>query len=106
MIGAINEFERANLLERQREGIALAKAKGKYKGRKEIKIKDFDVYYSRYMRRELNKSQLARELKISRPTLDKLLKEHETKNKKKSKDNILALSTTSKIVKFHYFLIV
>ena len=82
MIGAINEFERANLLERQREGIALAKAKGKYKGRKEIKIKDFDVYYSRYMRRELNKSQLARELKISRPTLDKLLKEHEAKNKK------------------------
>ena len=82
MIGAINEFERANLLERQREGIALAKAKGKYKGRKEIKIKDFDTYYSRYMRRELNKSQLARELKISRPTLDKLLKEHEAKNKK------------------------
>lgn len=80
MIGAINEFERANLLERQREGIALAKAKGKYKGRKEIKIKDFDVYYSRYMRRELNKSQLARELKISRPTLDKLLKEHEGTN--------------------------
>lgn len=83
MIGAINEFERANLLERQREGIALAKAKGKYKGRKEIKIKDFDVYYSRYMRRELNKSQLARELKISRPTLDKLLKEHEGTNKEK-----------------------
>lgn len=34
MIGAINEFERANLLERQREGIALAKQQGKYKGRK------------------------------------------------------------------------
>ena len=38
MIGAIYEFERSNLLERQREGIALAKAKGKYKGRKKIKI--------------------------------------------------------------------
>ena len=38
MIGAINEFERANLLERQREGIAIAKAKGKYKGRKAIEI--------------------------------------------------------------------
>ena len=36
MIGAINEFERTNLLERQREGIAIAKAKGKYKGRKPI----------------------------------------------------------------------
>lgn len=32
MIGAINEFERMNLLERQREGIALAVQEGKYKG--------------------------------------------------------------------------
>ena len=31
-----NEFERTNLLERQREGIALAKKEGKYKGRKKI----------------------------------------------------------------------
>ena len=37
MIGAIYEFERANLLERQKEGIAIAKREGKYKGRKEIK---------------------------------------------------------------------
>ena len=33
MIGAINEFERQNLKERQAEGIEIAKAKGKYKGR-------------------------------------------------------------------------
>ena len=36
MIGAINEFERANILERQREGIAIAKREGAYKGRKAI----------------------------------------------------------------------
>lgn len=36
MIAAINEFERENILERQREGIALAKQRGAYKGRKEI----------------------------------------------------------------------
>lgn len=36
MIGAIDQFERECLLERQREGIALAKAAGKYKGRKKI----------------------------------------------------------------------
>ena len=29
------------------------------------------------MRRELNKVQLAKELNITRPTLDKLIKEHE-----------------------------
>lgn len=34
MIGAINEFERTNLLERQKEGIAIAKREGKYKGLK------------------------------------------------------------------------
>ena len=77
MIGAINEFERMNLLERQREGIALAVQEGKYKGRKEVRIENFASHYERYMRREVNKAQLAKELNISRPTLDKLIREHE-----------------------------
>ena len=34
MLGAVAEFERSMILERQREGIAIAKAAGKYKGRK------------------------------------------------------------------------
>ena len=33
VMGAVAEFERALLLERQREGIAIAKTKGDYKGR-------------------------------------------------------------------------
>ena len=33
MLGAVAEFERALMLERQREGIAKAKAEGRYKGR-------------------------------------------------------------------------
>lgn len=33
MLGAVAEFERAIMLERQREGIAKAKAEGRYKGR-------------------------------------------------------------------------
>lgn len=77
MISAINDFERENMLERQREGIAIAKAQGKYKGRKEVSITDFDNHYQRYMNREVTKSQLAKELEISRPTLDKLIKGHE-----------------------------
>lgn len=85
MIGAINEFERANLLERQREGIAIAKQEGKYKGRKAIEINDkFKELYNKYLNRELNKSQLAKELEVSRPTLDKLIKEY-TVNKDKFK---------------------
>lgn len=73
MIAAINEFERTNLLERQREGIAIAKRQGKYKGRKEIAVADFSTHYARYMSREVSKSQLAKQLGISRPTLDKLI---------------------------------
>jgi DNA invertase Pin-like site-specific DNA recombinase len=34
MLGGVAEFERDMMLERQREGIARAKAEGKYKGRK------------------------------------------------------------------------
>ena len=33
MLGAVYQFERSILLERQREGIAIAKAAGKFKGR-------------------------------------------------------------------------
>ena len=76
MIGAINEFERTNLLERQREGIAIAKAKGIYKGRKAVSVPDFEKQYKRYMRREVSKAQLARELQVSRPTLDRLIGEY------------------------------
>ena len=84
MIGAINEFERTNLLERQREGIALAKKEGKYKGRKEVNVKDIDKHYDRYMRREVSKSQLAKELNISRPTLDKLFNDYKGNNYQKT----------------------
>lgn len=77
MIGAIAEFERENMLERQREGIAIAKRAGVYKGRKPIRY-DSDVFkaqYERYLNRELNKTELAKVLKVSRPTLDKMIKE-------------------------------
>ena len=78
MIAAINEFERMNLLERQREGIAIAKAEGKYKGRKAREIdNEFIQAYEQYKRRELNKVQVAERLNISRPTLDKLIAEYE-----------------------------
>lgn len=79
MIAAINEFERANLLERQREGIAIAKRNGVYKGRKPIEIPDFEQYYNRYQRREINKTELSKALGISRVTLDKIIKQHTKK---------------------------
>ena len=77
MIGAIAEFERQNLLERQREGIEIAKREGKFKGGQVKRIDEdlFNAAYSKYKIRKLSKKDLAAELGISRPTLDKLLKE-------------------------------
>lgn len=76
MVAAINEFERANLLERQREGIAIAKREGKYKGRKAVTVPDLPRHYARYQRREVSKAALARELGISRPTLDRFFSDY------------------------------
>lgn len=82
MIGAISEFERELILERQREGIAIAKKEGKYKGRRKIRCSDFksfDRLYDKYMRREISKAGMARELKISRPTVDRMIAEYKEK---------------------------
>ena len=78
MIGAIYEFERNNMLDRQAEGIAIAKREGKYKGRKPIEVDNevFKVQYERYKSRELTKTELAKVLKVSRPTLDKMIREY------------------------------
>jgi len=75
MIGAIAEFEREMILERQREGIAIAKQEGKYKGGhiKQISDDTFQEAYQQYSLRQLNKGQLATKLGVSRPTLYKLI---------------------------------
>ena len=77
MLAAISEFERAMILERQREGIEIAKKKGKYKGRKAVSIPNIGDYHQKYMSRQGTKTSIAKELGISRTTLDKLFKEYE-----------------------------
>lgn len=77
IIGAIAEFERECIRERQLEGIAIAKRDGKYKGGQVKKIDDktFNKFYQQYQSRQINKVQFAKALGISRPTLDKLLRD-------------------------------
>ena len=77
MMAAIAEFERAMILERQREGIAIAKREGKYKGRKAVRVPNIGTYYDKYMSRQGTKVSIAHELGISRTTLDKLFREYE-----------------------------
>jgi len=81
MIGAIAEFERQNLLDRQREGIAIAKRECRYKGGKSKHIPNFEEHYKRLCDKEISKAALARELNISRPTLDRHIKDYEGKDK-------------------------
>ena len=77
IIGAIAEFERACIRERQLEGIEIAKREGKFKGGqvKRIDDKQFDKLYQQYQSRQITKVEFARRLSISRPTLDKLLRD-------------------------------
>lgn len=78
MIGAINAFERANMLERQKEGIAIAKQKGVYKGRKQIDFpSNWNDVYKQWKSREMNAKQAMEELKLKRTTFYKLAKEYE-----------------------------
>ena len=73
VMGAFAEFERALIRERQREGIAIAKKKGVYKGRKKV----LDAARSQNVRERArageSKSALARELGIRRETLYRYL---------------------------------
>ena len=69
LLGAVAEFERALILERQREGIAIAKAAGKYKGRRPV----LNGERLRQLRERVaaggKKTQIAKEFRISRETL-------------------------------------
>jgi len=70
IMGAVAEFERELILERQREGIAIGKAEGRYRGGK-AKLTPAQVkeLQKRAKQEGVNKAALAREFGISRETL-------------------------------------
>jgi DNA invertase Pin-like site-specific DNA recombinase len=75
MLGAVAEFERALLLERQREGIAIAKAEGKYKGRKRtLSAAKTRELINRATAGDVSKTALAKEYGVSRETLYQYIK--------------------------------
>jgi DNA invertase Pin-like site-specific DNA recombinase len=75
MLGAVAEFERALILERQREGIALAKSEGKYKGRKQTLSKvQVTALCTKAASGEVSKTALAKEFGISRETVYQYIK--------------------------------
>jgi len=73
MMGAFAEFEYAFIKERQREGVEIAKKKGKYKGaKKKLNPEKLEILKSELKTRK-SKSEIAKELGISRATLYKYL---------------------------------
>jgi len=74
MIGAIAEFERQNLLERQREGIAIAKCQHKYTGRKPLELENWEEISKAWEEKKITAVQACELLKISRGTFYNRLK--------------------------------
>ncbi|GEM_PF-1397526 len=75
VLGSVSQFERAIIRERQAEGIAKAKAAGKYKGRKAKLSKGQMDEIRRRCGDGEEKKALAAEFDISRQTLYRIIKE-------------------------------
>lgn len=77
LLSYVAQRERENIRQRQKEGIAIAKARGKYKGRakKEIDKKLFEDTKARWQNGEITKIQFAEIIGVSRGTLYKILRE-------------------------------
>lgn len=69
LLGAVAELEREIILERQREGIAEAKKKGKYKGGVTKLNSDMKSKIIEFMKTRKSKSSIAKDLGISRFSL-------------------------------------
>ncbi|PLX84776.1 MAG: integrase [Desulfuromonas sp.] len=81
MLGAIAEFEREMMLERQAEGIAKAKAEGKYKGRKPTaRAKANDVL--RLAAKGYTRQSIADQLGIGVASVYRILKDQKAEKKR------------------------
>ena len=76
LLGAISQFERDLMLERQREGISIAKAKGVYKGRQSNFSEDDFKNIAVRFKESKDKTKLAKQWNISRSYLYQIAKEY------------------------------
>ena len=77
VLSALAELERSNILERQRQGIAIARKQGKYKGRKKKEVLDFENIYKQWSNGSVTAEQAAKLLGISKATFYRRKKEYE-----------------------------
>lgn len=76
IFGAVAELEREYILQRQREGIAIAKQQGKYKGRKRIEPPDFERVISKWREGKITAVKAMELLNMSRNTFYRRVKEN------------------------------
>ena len=82
VMGAVAEFERTLIRERQREGISLAKQRGVYRGRhRSLHPEQIEEVRKRVEAGEA-KARIAGEFGISRQSLYRLLREHEPRHER------------------------
>lgn len=75
MIAAIYQFERENLLERQKEGIEIAKREGKFKGRKPIAVpENFSEVFGLWKQCDITAKEAMRRLDLKPNTFYKMVK--------------------------------
>lgn len=83
VIGAIAEFERENLLERQKEGIDIAKKQGRYKGKKRKTLENFDEVYNEWKNNNITATSASKLLGVTRATFYNRVKQKEMETEKK-----------------------
>ena len=76
VFGAVAELEREYILQRQREGIAIAKAEGKYRGRKPIERSNFDAVEKLWRAGTISAAEAMRRLDMSRSTFYRKVRQH------------------------------
>ena len=74
IFGAVAELEREYILQRQKEGIAIAKANGVYQGRPPMACPDFDRVVTQWQSGEITAQEAARRLGISPSTFYRRVK--------------------------------
>ena len=74
VFGAVAELEREYILQRQREGIAIAKDNGVYKGRKPIQPPEHEKVIVKWRRGEITAAEAMRQLGMSRSTFYRKVK--------------------------------
>lgn len=77
VFGALAELERENILERQREGIEIAKSEGKYKGRKPVEVDEdkFKALCKKWRAGEITATAAMKELGLKPNTFYRRVKE-------------------------------